>query len=154
MKMPVLDKNFYPMIKALNDFDGTIICVSHDRYLINSLATSILEIDKIGFESGYCFKNLNYNDYIEKRIKKEAITVKAESGAGKYSFEEAKNRKNQFRSAKNRYSVVENSILESETKLSELIAKESDESLLSDYVALNELYNEKEAIQKKNRRAL
>lgn len=135
--------------QALNDFDGTIICVSHDRYLINSLATSILEIDKIGFESGYCFKNLNYSDYIEKRIKKEAITVKAESGAGKYSFEEAKNRKNQFRSAKNRYSVVENSILESETKLSELIAKESDESLLSDYVALNELYNEKEAIQKR-----
>ena len=24
MKMPVLDKNFYPMIKALNDFEKTV----------------------------------------------------------------------------------------------------------------------------------
>lgn len=129
--------------QALSDYDGTIICVSHDRYFINSLATAILEIDKSGFDAGYSFKISNYSDYIEKRIKKDVVVLKNESGAGKYSFEEAKQRKNQYRSAKNRYAAIENEILDAESMLAELTAKESDEALLSDYVALNKLYQEK-----------
>ena len=32
--------------KALEEYDGTIIFVSHDRYLLNRIATRILEVDK------------------------------------------------------------------------------------------------------------
>ncbi len=130
---------------ALNEYDGTIICVSHDRYFIKNLSTAILEIDKNGFDEGYCWKKSNYDDYITKRIKKEIVTVKQESGAGKAGFQEAKQRKNQYRSALKRYDDIEKEIVVLENELSELKAKESDEAIISDYVALNKLFeSEKE----------
>jgi len=130
---------------ALNEYDGTIICVSHDRYFIKNLSTAILEIDKNGFDEGYCWKKSNYDDYIAKRIKKEIVTIKQESGAGKAGFQEAKQRKNQYRSALKRYDEIEKEIVVLENELSELKAKESDETIISDYVALNKLFeSEKE----------
>ncbi len=126
--------------QALHDYDGTIITVSHDRYFIRSLATAILEIDKNGFDEGYCYKKCSYDEYIEKRIKKEVIVSKAEVGAGKVGFEEAKQRKNQYRSAKNKYAVTEKEIEKAEARLFELKERQNDESITSDYVALNELF--------------
>ena len=120
---------------ALNDYDGTIIAVSHDRYFIRSLATSILEIDKNGYPDGFSYKNCGYDEFIEKQT----------AGAGKTSFEEAKQRKNQFRSAKTRYAAAEKEIAKLEEELFEIKSKQNDESILSDYVALNQLYeSEKE----------
>jgi ATP-binding cassette subfamily F protein 3 len=130
---------------ALNDYDGTIIAVSHDRYFIRSLATSILEIDKNGYPDGFSYKNCGYDEFIEKRIKTEIVLQKQTAGAGKTSFEEAKQRKNQFRSAKTRYAAAEKEIAKLEEELFEIKSKQNDESILSDYVALNQLYeSEKE----------
>ncbi|MGN1135524.1 MAG: ATP-binding cassette domain-containing protein [Oscillospiraceae bacterium] len=47
--------------KALCDFDGTIIFVSHDRYLLNRLATMILEITPNSAESF----NGGFDEYME-----------------------------------------------------------------------------------------
>ena len=135
--------------QALLEYDGTIICVSHDRYFINSVATAILEIDKEGFDKGYCCQKTRYNSYIEKRIKKEASVIKNEPGVGKAGYEEAKQRKNQYRSAKNRYSAVEKEISDLEAAVSEMNKKENDESILSDYVALNELFENKSKAEEK-----
>ena len=134
---------------ALLEYDGTIVAVSHDRYFIRTVATSILEIDKDGFDNGYCHSNLGYDDYISKRKKKETVNVKVESGSGKADFEAAKQRKNQFRSAKTRYSVVENEILKLEEELSAAKEKENDESIIHDYVKLNELYELQNSIEEK-----
>jgi len=125
---------------ALAEYDGTIITVSHDRYLINSLATAILEIDRAGFDIGYAYKKCTYTEYLEKRQKNVLIISKNEAGAGKLSFEEAKQRKNQYRSAKNRYANAEKEIANLEALLSDIKAQQSDESVLSDYVKLNALY--------------
>ena len=130
---------------ALLDFDGTIITVSHDRYFIKNLATAILEIDKDGYDAGYVYKRCRYEEFLDKQIKNEAVSEKAESGAGKFSYEEAKQRKNQYRSAKNKYAATEAEIEKAENELSALRARENDESITSDYVALNELF---EAINK------
>lgn len=46
---------------ALEDFDGTIICVSHDRYFINKLSTKIYRMNPDGFEK---FDG-DYNDYAQ-----------------------------------------------------------------------------------------
>ena len=125
---------------ALLDFDGTIITVSHDRYFIKNLATAILEIDKNGYDAGYVYKRCRYEEFLDKHIKNEAVSEKAESGAGKFSYEEAKQRKNQYRSAKNKYAATEAEIEKAENELSALRARENDESITSDYVALNELF--------------
>ncbi|MBQ5837421.1 MAG: ABC-F family ATP-binding cassette domain-containing protein, partial [Clostridia bacterium] len=114
---------------ALREYDGTIITVSHDRYFIQNLATAILEIDKTGFDIGYSFKKCGYDEYIEKRKKNEVIITKRDEGAGKVDFEEAKQRKNQYRSAKNRLASTENEIANLENQLSELKAKENDEAI-------------------------
>lgn len=129
---------------ALKDYDGTVLAVSHDRYFIKNLATSILEIDRDGFPAGYSLQKLGYDDYIAKRVKTESISVKQAAGAGKASFEESKQKKNQLRSAKNRYSVVEKEIARLEEELSEYRKTAEDEKILSDYVALNELYEKQQ----------
>lgn len=46
---------------ALSDFDGTIICISHDRYFINKLSTKIYRMNQSGFDK---FDG-DYNDYAE-----------------------------------------------------------------------------------------
>ena len=46
---------------ALEDFDGTIICVSHDRYFINKLSTKIYRMTENGFDK---FDG-DYNDYAD-----------------------------------------------------------------------------------------
>lgn len=51
--------------ESLKEFTGTILFVSHDRYFINKIATSIIEIKN---------KNIikyigNYDDYQEHKIK-------------------------------------------------------------------------------------
>ena len=135
--------------EALREYDGTIITVSHDRYFIKNLATAILEIDKDGFEKGYCWKNCGYDEYIEKRQKKNIITIKAESGAGKSGFEEAKQKKNQLRSAKTRYAAAEKEIAQLEIELSETKNKQNDESVITDYVALNELFEKEKSLETK-----
>lgn len=134
---------------ALKEYDGTIITVSHDRYFIQNLATAILEIDKKGFDIGYSYKKCTYNEYIEKCKKNEITITKREEGAGKLDFEEAKQRKNQYRSAKNRLSVTEKEIAELENQLSELRLKENDESITSDYIALNDLFENITKIEEK-----
>ncbi len=134
---------------ALKEYDGTIITVSHDRYFIQNLATAILEIDKIGFDIGYSYKKCGYTEYIEKRTKNEIATVRRETGTGKVDFEEAKQRKNQFKNAKTRLASTEKEIANLESKLSELKAKENDESITSDYVALNELFECERIIEEK-----
>ena len=47
---------------ALEDFEGTVFIISHDRYLINKMADKIL-----AFENGTvnCY-NMNYDDYVNK----------------------------------------------------------------------------------------
>ena len=134
---------------ALLEYDGTIIAVSHDRYFIRTLATSILEIDKDGFDSGYCHCNCGYDRYISTRKKNEPIIIKSESGSGKADFEASKQRKNQLRSAKTRHGAIENEISQLEQELYELKQKETEDSIVSDYAALNELYERENATEAK-----
>ena len=49
---------------ALEDFEGTIFIISHDRYLINKMADKILAFEN-GSVNSY---NMNYDDYINKIV--------------------------------------------------------------------------------------
>ena len=132
---------------ALNEYDGTIITVSHDRYFIKNLATAILEIDKDGYDNGFIWKQCGYDEYISSCTKKETEISRPVSGVGKADFEEAKQRKNLYRSSKNRYTKAESEILELESKLSELRKKATDESVIYDYLALDEIYKKEQELE-------
>ncbi len=59
--------------KALSQYTGTVLYVSHDRYFINKTATRILDLDHGGF-IGYLG---NYDYYLEKRAELAASSYSA-----------------------------------------------------------------------------
>ena len=61
---------------ALDDFDGTILTVSHDRYFINKVATRVIEMRPDG-ATEYLG---NYDDYLEKKRLEEAGEAEAVPG--------------------------------------------------------------------------
>ena len=52
---------------ALNDFSGTILFVSHDRFFVNKLANRVLNIEEHKIKSYYG----NYDDFIKMRFHKK-----------------------------------------------------------------------------------
>ena len=63
--------------EALDAFDGTIIFVSHDRYLLNKIATGILEITENGAEY---FKG-DFDNYISIKQDRQAEAQRAADAA-------------------------------------------------------------------------
>lgn len=57
--------------EALIDFDGTVLFVSHDRYFINRVATSVLELS----QEGSTLYLGDYDYYLEKKAEQEQILV-------------------------------------------------------------------------------
>ena len=61
---------------ALDDFEGTILTVSHDRYFINKVATKVIEMSADGAVEYLG----NYDDYLEKKRILQAGEEEALSG--------------------------------------------------------------------------
>lgn len=57
--------------EALIDFDGTVLFVSHDRYFINRVATSVLELT----QDGSTLYLGDYDYYLEKKSEKELLEL-------------------------------------------------------------------------------
>ena len=68
---------------ALNDFDGTLLFVSHDRYFINQVATSVVEFSPEGTE---LFLG-DYDYYIDKKQEQAEIAAAAASQAAEKAAE-------------------------------------------------------------------
>ena len=93
--------------EALEDYDGTLVVVSHDRYFLESSVDKIYEIQNgklIVFDG-------NYDDY--KKKQEAGIVEKEEKSVVALSYEEQKK-------AKNRINSLEKKIQESEKKIEKL----------------------------------
>lgn len=134
--------------KTLFDYTGTIIMVSHDRYLLNKVPTKIIEITK----DDIIFYNGNYDYYLEK--KKEIQPQKSENrtvGFKKQNrenvyFRSKEDRKKEAK-RKNDIKALEKEIEEKEILSEELQNELSDPALASDFEALNEKCNKLEEIK-------
>ena len=62
--------------EAVRNYEGTVLCVSHDRYFINRTATRILELDNSSFVNYIG----NYDYYLEKKADPEFDPLKSVSG--------------------------------------------------------------------------
>jgi len=58
------------LLKALQDYSGTLLFVSHDRHFIENLATSVLELD----ESRYRYYHGDYNYYLRRKQQERETT--------------------------------------------------------------------------------
>src|ERR1700731_4575945 len=66
------------LLEALRRFPGTVLIVSHDRYILNELATEVIEVGH-----GHAIRYLgNYDDYLAKKIAKDAPPNGAGPAAG------------------------------------------------------------------------
>ena len=72
---------------ALEDFDGTILTVSHDRYFINRVANRVVEMTPEGAKEYIG----NYDDYLEKkRLEEAGIEEEAYGGKTKTQIDKEK----------------------------------------------------------------
>ena len=110
---------------ALDDFEGTILTVSHDRYFINKVATKVIEMSP-----GGAVEYLgNYDDYLEKKRILEAGEEEAaisgvtktqldkEKRKARLAKESAKALKLRLRQAESDIAATEQAILDLEARM-------------------------------------
>ncbi len=123
--------------EMLAHFSGTVLFVSHDRYFIKKVATSVLEF-KEGTTVLYPY---GYEQFLEKQSKADSVTeVKAQKAVKekKTYTTPAKERAKAERAVKKaeeKISILEESI----NKINEELLKEEN---ISDYVKLSDLQEE------------
>ena len=133
---------------ALSEYGGTLIVVSHDRYLINKLADRIVWLDK----SGTMNIDGNYDRYIEMREAKEKTQseeIKPVKESAKNDYKERKERESTLRKLKGALARCEAAIEENEKKTAELALLLSDPDVASDYEKASELSVEIAALKEK-----
>ena len=138
---------------ALNAYTGTVLYVSHDRYIINKTATRILDLS-----NGRIVSYLgNYDYYLEKQEILEAavpFTLARESkqtddtsvSEEKISWEEGKKLQAAKRKLENDLKKTEASIAQAEEQLEQLNQKLADPSIASDSAELGRLHREMTAV--------
>lgn len=144
---------------ALNEYTGTVLFVSHDRYFINRTATRILEL-----KDGMFYNYLgNYDYYLEKsrqlqtsnasnakKTQAESTSKKqAASSDGQMDWQRQKALAAAKRKLENAISKVETEIEELESKIFEIDQRLADPSIASNSAKLNELTKEQESYRDK-----
>lgn len=128
--------------EALDGYDGTVICVSHDRYFINRLASSI-----VYFENGTVRRlDGNYDRYSEVRTVAVAPVQEKPTSQNKNQYLRKKEEASRLRRLKTAFSKCEQEIAECERKIEEIGAELSSEQVASDYQKISELSAEAEAL--------
>ena len=116
---------------ALEDFEGTILTVSHDRYFINKVATKVIEMRPDG-----AMEYLgNYDDYLEKKRILEA--GEAEAALGGMTRTQIDKEKRRARLAKESEKALKQRLKQAE---SDIAATEQAISDLEGQMGLPEIY--------------
>ncbi len=137
--------------KALNDYTGTVLYVSHDRYFINETATRILDL------VNHTFVNYigNYDYYLEKKEELTAAystapsvtlsTPAPEVSEAKLSWQEQKEAQAKERKRQNELKKTEARISELEERCIEIDELMTQEEIYTNSVKCQELAKEKAA---------
>ena len=131
---------------ALDDYDGTIIAVSHDRYFINRIADYVYVM-----ENGTITKYIgNYDDYIEKISSAEDVDDANQQTMTKTALEKQQKKEKQnlniIKQQKKRIKELEAEIETLEAKKTETEALLADESVYKNSEKAKEISAEYEQI--------
>ena len=140
--------------KALQDFDGTLLFVSHDRYFINQLANKIVEI-KDG--SAHVYEG-DYSYYLDEKNKQNIVTenqsaanntaVKVDENKNKLSYQEQKLRDSQKRKLQREVENTENKIEKLEKEQKDIQSQMADPEIATNFDKLGPLQEQLSAVQK------
>ena len=127
---------------ALSGYDGTLFCVSHDRFLVNKLATKILILENGELKS---FEG-NYDDYMNSLNNVEIRTEKKEKKPNEYQLR--KERESLERKKKTRIKRLEEEIEAAENEKDQIQAQLEAPETAADYELLMELTNKLDELTK------
>ncbi len=125
--------------EALNNYDGTVLFVSHDRYFINQTATRILELSGKNFHEYLG----NYDYYIMKKAEADSTDNSDnnvnKTDTGKSDYERQKALKGSRRKIENELKDIEASIEKAENEKNKINEEFLDEAVQVNSARLNEL---------------
>jgi len=126
---------------ALDEYPGTIITVSHDRFFLDRIVSQMLSFEDNGHVLDYLGNYTEFHDWREARLK-----------AGSLNFDEKKKveakkpiesnsglSKNQQLQLEKRIAEIEKTIPDLESQISELNSQMSQPEIAADFGRLNEL---------------
>lgn len=134
---------------ALIDFNGTLLFVSHDRYFINRIATTIIELS----EEGSTLYLGDYDYYLEKKAEQEELRLLAETESAEKTKDESvptvkasreinKEEQKLLRQLTRRIEVIEKEMEEVETIITQCETQLIDPEVFGDHVHVQELNEE------------
>jgi ATP-binding cassette subfamily F protein 3 len=129
--------------EALEEFPGTVLTISHDRYFINRLAESIWELQD-GNLTGYLG---NYDDYKEKRDERRLATERVPPVAAPSAKRPSAEQSRRVPSAERTKAQLEQAIAQAEGQLAEMDAALGAAG--SEFERLGALWSEREPLQAK-----
>ena len=137
---------------ALDDFPGTLLFVSHDRYFINRLATKVMELTPTGIVEYLG----DYNYYVAKKeelIDLNILQVEEQAALTTVEEEHKQERREQKKERRKYERIVdrvEREMAEIEAKLDELNEQMHDPALANDHEKLIELQTTIDAQQEQH----
>ena len=124
---------------ALSQYEGTIIMVSHDRYLLNSVPTKIIEMKP----QEIIVYNGNYDYYKEHSIvEEEKVSAIKEKNDSAKNYDESRKNKAEDRKRRAKLMNTEKEITALQTKINDLKELCNDPDVSSDYTRLSEILEE------------
>ena len=140
--------------QALQNYDGTLLFVSHDRYFINQLANKIVEI-KNGIAQVY---EGDYSYYLDEKNKQDTVSenessenreiVEPEQNKNKLSYQEQKLRDSQKRKLQREVENTENKIEKLEKEQKDIQSQMADPAISTNFDKLGPLQEQLNAVQK------
>ncbi len=121
--------------EALNEYDGTLLVVSHDRYFLEAVATRILALEDgriIDFRG-------RYSEYVEYRKNFESPTLDNSKQQRKLDYKEERRLKNLATSRKRRIKELEERVAALEEDIEQIKAAQNDDSNADNWEKLSEL---------------
>lgn len=130
---------------ALNDYEGTLLVISHDRYFLNRVADKILELT----EEGIVEYLGNYDYYLEKKNQVEFEEEEDFKTKTQIKLERKKERERLALEKKKREEILklEKSIEDKESRIEELDKLLCDPELYDDPNRVVELTKEREGLE-------
>ena len=139
--------------KALQDFDGTLLFVSHDRYFINQLANKIVEIK----DSTAQVYEGDYSYYLDEKNKQNIVSenesaanntaAKVDENKNKLSYQEQKLRDSQKRKLQREVENTENKIEQLEKEQKDIQSQMADPEIATNFDKLGPLQEQLTEVQ-------
>lgn len=136
--------------EAIQNFDGTVIAVSHDRYFINRIATELIDISSDGkstvFRGSYC----DYCNFRKNKEQEESLLVEpcASPLSSTNKWQEEKIKKQAERKKQNRMARIQEEIQKIEDRITQIDQLSLEK--YSDYLLLQSLFEEKTKLEKRS----